>query len=228
MNIHIISIFPEIFESFTTTSLLNKAIESWLLSFHFTNPRDFTHDKHRQIDDEIYWGGAGMLMKAQPMIDALEYVISNIQNQDFNIIMPAPSSEFFDQKKAFDFAKTQNLIFICGRYEGIDHRFEQYVQKKYMDKFQKISIGKYITMWWEIPAMTMIESIIRLVPWVLGSTESVLLESYSPDHNLKNIESPQYTRPECVQGMSVPEVLLSWNHSHIQQRKDENEKSIEK
>jgi tRNA (guanine37-N1)-methyltransferase len=180
MHLHIISLFPEIFDSFLSTSLLQKAQEKKLLSFHCINPRKYCTDKHQQIDDQVYGGGAGMLIKAQPIIDAVEEIINNItetsqhhrnapyvdypEGFDMKIIFPSPSVATFTQKHAYAFSKIQHLIFICGRYEGIDHRFEEYMETKYPTAFQKISLGQFVLLGGEVATMTMIEAITRLVP----------------------------------------------------------------
>lgn len=222
MKIYLISIFPEIFESFLSTSLISKAIEKKILNFEITNPREFCPDKHQQIDDEIYGGGAGMLMKAQPIIDAVESIISTNNLSDFQIIFPSPSQEIFNQTTAMKYSENKDIIFICGRYEGIDYRFQQYMEKKYPDQFSRITLGSFITLGGELPTMTMIESIVRLVPWVIKEEISRQDESYSPDYKLQNIEYPQYTRPAEVEWFTVPEVLISGHHKNIEQWKKDN------
>ena len=228
MNIYIVSIFPEIFSSFVSTSLIKKAQEKKILKFNFVNPRDFCKDKHKQVDDTIYWWWAGMLLKAKPMIDAVEKIISKlpIKTSKFQIIFPSPSTEIFTQKTSHKLSKIHNLIFVCWRYEGIDYRFTQYMKKKYKTKFQKISLWSFITLWWELPTMTMIESITRLIPWVIKESESRENESYSIDQNMQNLEHPQYTRPEEVLKMKVPEILLSWHSKKINERKDKNSQTV--
>ncbi len=226
MQIHIVSIFPQIFDSFISTSLIAKAQEKKILSFNFVNPRDFCKDKHKQVDDTIYWGWAGMLLKAQPIVDAVESIIKKINKSstknNFKIIFPSPSKDIFTQQSAHKFCKVQNLIFVCWRYEGIDYRWEQYMKKKYKTKFQKISIWQFITLWWELPTMTMIEAITRLVPWVIKESESRQNESYSPSQNMQNLEHPHYTRPENVLWLKVPQILLSWHTKKIEAWKDKN------
>lgn len=222
MNIYLVSIFPEIFESFISTSLVFKAIEKKVLSFKIVNPRDFCPDKHQQVDDEIYGWGAGMLMKAQPMIDAVESIISTNNLSDFQIIFPSPSQKIFNQTTAMKYSENKDIIFICGRYEGIDYRFQQYMEKKYPTQFSKVSLGSFITLGGELPTMTMIEAIVRLVPWVIKEEISRQEESYSPEYNLQNLEYPQYTRPAEVEGFTVPEILISGHHKNIEQWKKDN------
>lgn len=227
MNIFVVTLFPEIFSSFISTSLIEKAIWKQILKFTFVNPRDFCLDKNRQIDDEIYGWGAWLLIRARPMIDALNSVIKDLEG-DFNVVYLAPSEKIFDQEKAFELSKIDNLIFVCGRYEGIDHRFERYFMEHYPDNFEKISIWKYVLLGWEVAAMTIIEATTRLVKWVIKEQLSWEDESYSCEKDMSNIEYPQYTRPSVVYWMSVPEVLLSWHAAKIKAWRDNNEITLKK
>lgn len=220
MHIFYVSIFPEIFESFLQTSLIKKAQDNHLVTISMINPRDFCLDKHKQIDDEIYGGGQGMLIKAQPMVDALEAVIEKLSGS-YQILFLSPSEQEFDQTLAFEFQKIENLIFVCGRYEGIDHRFELIMQERYGDYFQKISLGKFVTLGGETPAMVMTEAIVRLIPGVIKEATSFQQESYNLDH-LDTLEFPQYTRPEIYESHEVPPVLLNGNHKLIEQRKQQH------
>lgn len=223
MKIYYVSIFPEIFDSFLETSLIKKAQEKDILDFEIINPRDFCIDKHKQIDDEIYGWGTGMLMMAQPVIDSVNSIIKKLKSKEnFQIIFPNPSNIFRNQQSAHFFSKTGNLIFVCARYEGIDHRFVQYFQDKYPNNFHQISIWKFVTLGWEMPAMTMTESVVRLIPGVIKEESSRQEESYSISQNMENIEHPQYTRPQEVEWYFVPEVLLNWNHKEIEKWKQEN------
>ena len=228
MNIHIISLFPELFESFFSTSLLKKAQEKWIINIDFCNPRQFCTDKHQQIDDEIYWWWSWMLIKAEPIIDAVESIIenNNLKESDFKIIFPSPAKEIFTQKNAYTFSKQEHLIFVCWRYEWIDYRRELYMQEYYPKQFEKISLWQFILLWWEVATMTMIESISRLIPWVIKESESWQNESYNLKNNMNNLEEPNYTRPEVVKWFSVPEVLLTWNSDEIKKRRKENSKLI--
>lgn len=213
MRYHIISIFPELFNSFLETSLLAKAQEKWIIDFHLVNPRDFCTDKHKQIDDEPYGGGAGMLMKAQPIIDAIKSL--QLQAAGAKLLLLAPSRLEFTQQLAHEYCEVQDIVLICGRYEGIDHRVELRCQQEFGDSFSKISLGKFVTLGGEVPAMTIIEATARLIPGVIKEELSRQDESYRPEHWWENIEYPQYTRPESVEWFSVPEVLLSWHHAEI-------------
>lgn len=245
MHIHIVSIFPDIFKSFLETSLIKKAQEKGILTFSLINPRNFCPDKHQTVDDTICGWGAGLLMKAKPAIDAVEHIVKSLKVKsqkskkktwwlygpstfDFKIILPSPSKEVFNQKLAHSLSESENIIFICTRYEGIDYRFEQYMQKKYKKHFQKISLGHFITLGGETPAMVMIEAITRLIPWVIKEEVSWQDESYSMKHNMNNLEYPQYTKPEKVYGMEVPKILLSGNHGEIKKRRETKTKFLSK
>ena len=228
MHIHIVSLFPELFDSFFSTSLLKRAQEKSILKIDFCNPRQFCTDKHQQIDDEIYWWWAGMLIKAEPIIDAVESIINknNLKDSDFKIIFPSPAKEIFTQKNAYTFSKQEHLIFVCWRYEWIDYRRELYMKKNYPNQFEKISLGQFILLWWEVATMTMIESITRLIPWVIKESESWQNESYSLKENMQNLEEPNYTRPENVKWFEVPDVLLNGNSEEIAQWRRNNSKNL--
>lgn len=228
MNIHIISLFPEIFDSFFSTSLLKKAQEKWIISIDFCNPRSFCTDKHQQIDDEIYWWWAWMLIKAEPIIDAVESIIkkNELKKSDFKIIFPSPAREVFNQKYSYTFSKQEHLIFVCWRYEWIDYRRELYMQKHYPEQFQKISLWQFILLWWEVATMTMIESITRLIPWVIKESESWQNESYSLKDNMQYLEEPNYTRPENVKWFSVPKILLDGNAEEIKKWRSDNKTNL--
>jgi len=223
MNFYIITIFPQIFDWRKSTSLIWKAQQKGLLNIQFINPRDFCQDKHKQIDDEIYWWWAWLLLKAKPFIDAVEYVISTYKLQDFKIIYLAPSKNILNQKDVVEkYSKIENYILVCWRYEWIDRRFEQYMMDKYKTKYQRLSIWKYVLMWWEVASMVFIEAVARFVPGVVKEKDSIKYESYSPQLGRENIEYPQYTRPRQVYWYQVPDVLLSWNHKEIENWRKNN------
>jgi len=240
MHIHLVSIFPSIFDSFLETSLIKKAIDKKLITIDVLDPRSFVPGKGQYVDDEIYGGGAGMLIKAKPIIDSVESIVSRIAwritrktksatrdlRSDFRIIYLSPSKQIFTQKLAHAYADVQHIIFICGRYEGIDNRFLEYMSDKYPKNFETLSIGKFITLWGEAPAMTVIESIVRLVPGVIKDAKSRQDESYSLQYDMKNIEYPQYTRPEEVLGYKVPEILLGGHHKNIEERRKKKIKKM--
>jgi tRNA (guanine37-N1)-methyltransferase len=230
MKISYISIFPEIFKSFLATSLIAKAQEKELLSFECVNPRTFCKDKHKQVDDEIYGWWTGLLMKSQPLIDAVELAIKtnklSKRCRRRRIVFLSPSKEIFCQKYAHEFVKMKHIIFVCARYEWIDYRFEQYMTDNYPKHFAKVSLGKFITLGGEVPAMTMTESIVRLIPKVIKEENSRKDESYSIEKDMNNLEYPQYTRPETVQWYKVPEILLSGHTKKIEEWKKDNTISL--
>ena len=169
-----------------------------------------------------------MLIKAQPIIDAVELIIKeyNLKKLDFKIIFPSPAKEIFAQKNAYTYSKQEHLIFVCWRYEWIDYRRELYMQKYYSEQFEKISLWQFILLWWEIATMTMIESISRLIPGVIKESESRQNESYSLKENMKNLEEPNYTRPETVEWFSVPNELLTWDLEEIKKWRKNNRKFL--
>ena len=221
MHISFVSLFPDIFASFLSTSLVAKAQDKWLLTFSVVDPRTFCVDKHQQVDDTVYGGGDGMLIKAQPVIDAVESIISAVDGS-WAVIMPTPSRDVFSQKHAHLFAKYDHIIFVCGRYEWIDHRFVQYMHDKYAAHFFTVSLGAFVTLWGETPAMVMTESIVRLLPWVIKESWSWEEESYSIKHGWSNFEHPQYTKPAEVYGYTVPDVLLSGDQGKIEEWKKQH------
>ena len=225
MNIFVHTIFPEIFECFLNTSLIKKARQKWILNIEVVNMRDFCQHKQKQIDDKIYGWWAWMLIKAKPVIDSIEDTIRKNKLKNFKIIYLAPSENILDQKKCFNYSKEENIILLCGRYEGIDYRVEQYFSDKY-GNFERLSIWKYVLMWWEIPAMVFIESVGRLVPGVIKEKVSYENESYSPEKWMRNIEYPQYTMPQEIYWYKVPDVLLSWHHKKIEEWRKNNEREI--
>lgn len=165
-----------------------------------------------------------MLIKAEPIIDAVESIIKEykLKKSDFKIIFPSPTKEIFTQKHSYTFSKQEHLIFVCWRYEWIDYRRELYMKKYYPEQFEKISLWQFILLWWEVATMTMIESITRLIPWVIKESESWQNESYSLKKNMQNLEEPNYTRPEDVKWFAVPDVLLTWNFEEITKWRKEN------
>jgi tRNA (guanine37-N1)-methyltransferase len=168
MKIRYISIFPEIFTSFQENGLIKRGIERKILDLCFVNPRHFTDDVHRTIDDSIYGGGHGMLMKAPPILDSLAHIIrkDKLRKKDLNrsIIIPGPSTDIFTQQTAHTLASQHTIIYICGRYEGIDHRVYQRCQTTYQQQTSVLSLGQFITLGGETPAMVMTEAITRLIP----------------------------------------------------------------
>ena len=206
MRIDAISIFPDYFQALDL-SLLGKARDKGLIEFKATDLRDFTHDKHRTVDDTPYGGGAGMLMKPEPWGDALDSVLAD--GKPAIVIFTSPAGEVFKQATAHELAEAEHLVFACGRYEGIDHRVVEYAATK--ANVRLISIGDYVLNGGEVAAIAMIEAIARLIPGVIGNAESLIEESHSDGL----LEYPSYTKPATWRGLEVPEVLLSGNHAAI-------------
>lgn len=204
MRIDILTLFPELFKPFISTSIMGRAIENNLININTHNIRDFAKNKHRQVDDYPYGGGAGMVMAVQPLYDALDHVIG-LHDLKPTIIYLSPQGRVLDQAMVADYSRHTNIILLCGHYEGIDQR----VIDKYVD--QEISIGDYVLTGGELAAMVFVDSVTRLIPGVLGSSDSILEES----HTNHLLEYPHYTRPSNYKGDKVPEVLLSGNHKEI-------------
>jgi len=207
MKFTFITIFPGLIEDFCKEGLLAKAIRTGKVKVQTINPRDFTTDIHRTVDDLPYGGGrAGMIIKVVPLVAAIRKAIGKKRAVGALIVLLAPSKKIFNQRMAAQFAKKyKHVVFICGRYEGIDARIEEYVDVK-------LSLGEFVLMGGEVAGLVMLESIIRLLPGVIGNEPSLGDESYSQRFYL---EYPQYTRPEVFEGKRVPKVLLSGNHKKI-------------
>lgn len=203
LDVEIVTLFPEIFDSFLAASLLGKAIEAGIVRVRRTNPRAFAKGRHRKVDDAPYGGGPGMVMMPEPLAAAIETI--EAERGPAHRVLLAPSGRPFDQSLAQTFAARRRLLFICGRYEGIDERI--------VDIFtpEVVSIGDYVLAGGEMAAAVMIEATARLVPGVLGCEESATDESFSA----KRLEYPQWTRPPSFRGMEVPQVLLSGNHAQV-------------
>jgi len=211
MRIDILTLFPEMFHNVLGESMLKIAREKELVSFHLHNIRDFSHDKHRCVDDKPYGGGAGMVMKPEPVFNAVE-AVELLDDAVPTKILLTPQGETFNQRIAHDLSKQDRLMIICGRYEGFDERIRSGID------VLEISIGDYVLTGGEIPAMAIIDSVTRLVPGVLGGDNSLQDESFVD----RMLEYPQYTRPAEFRGMKVPEVLKSGHHSKIEEWKMEN------
>jgi len=209
MQIDILTLFPQMFVEPFNFGIFQRAVDNGLVSLCVHNIRDFTHDKHNVADDYPYGGGSGMVMKPEPIFEAVDSIKSGLQNIADNvpIVLLSPQGRMFSQQIAQELSQQNNLILICGHYEGVDERVSQYLAT------DEISIGDYVLTGGEIPAMVVIDAIVRLLPGVLGSEESPLDDSHA--HGL--LEYPQYTRPAEYRGWSVPEVLLSGNHARIAQ-----------
>ena len=205
MNYHVLTLFPEMIEQGLDTSIIGRAMKKGLVSLNAINIRDYANNKHSKVDDYPYGGGAGMVMQAEPVYQAYKAVEEKISTKP-RVIYLTPQGQCFSQKMAEDFAKEENLVFLCGHYEGIDERV---LEKIVTDN---VSIGDYVLTGGELAAMVMIDAISRLVPGVLTNDVSAEFESFND--NL--LEYPQYSRPEEWMGEKVPEILLSGHHLNIE------------
>ena len=203
MKIDILSLFPEMFKGPLTQSIVGKAIEKQLLDVEVTDFRDYTTNKQRHVDDTPYGGGAGMLLQAQPIYDALDAIAAKNDGLG-KVILLDPVGRKFDQKVAEELSQEKHLTFICGHYEGYDERIRERVT-------DEISLGDFVLTGGELGAMVVIDATVRLLPDVLGNRESALGDSFS----MGLLEYPQYTRPADFRGMKVPELLTSGNHQKI-------------
>ena len=204
MRIDVLTLFPRMFEGPLRESILGKAIEKELLAVYVHNFRDFSDNKHQQVDDYPYGGGAGMLLKAQPIHASLEAIRESSPATSKLVVLLDPAGKKFDQSLAEEFSEEEHLIFICGHYEGYDERIRSFVT-------DEVSLGDYVLTGGELGAMVMIDATVRLLPEVLGNDESAKTDS----HSTGLLEHPQYTRPAEYLGMEVPEVLRNGNHKLI-------------
>ncbi|WP_133406202.1 tRNA (guanosine(37)-N1)-methyltransferase TrmD [Parashewanella tropica] len=205
MWLGIITLFPEMFRAVTDFGVTGRAVKSGLLEVQLWNPRDFTHDKHRTVDDRPFGGGPGMLMMVQPLRDAI-HAAKAAAGEGAKVIYLSPQGRKLTQNGVEELAENQKLILVCGRYEGIDERIIQ------QEVDEEWSIGDYVLSGGELPAMTLIDSVSRLVPGVLGKQASAEQDSFSDGL----LDCPHYTRPETLDGVGVPKVLLSGNHKNIE------------
>ena len=213
MNFHVLTLFPEMIQQGLNTSITGRAIDKGLISINTVNMREFSEDKHHRVDDYPYGGGAGMVIQAEPVYKSYGYLMNHIKmtkEDPTNFVRPrvvyvTPQGNVFHQGMAEELAKEEDLIFLCGHYEGIDERVLEMVVTDY------VSIGDYVLTGGELPVMVMVDAISRLIPGVLNNEVSSEFESLQD--NL--LEYPQYTRPETFMGKKVPEVLLSGHHANI-------------
>jgi tRNA (guanine37-N1)-methyltransferase len=209
VRIDILTLFPQMFQSPFSTGIFQRATDQNLVEVNLHNIRDYTHDKHHVVDDYAYGGGAGMILKPEPIFEAVESVKSDIgiegEPDVSPVILLTPQGRLFSQPIAQELSRNKHLILICGRYEGVDERVREHLVT------DEISIGDYVLGGGELAAMVVVDAVVRLLPGVLGSEASPLDES----HVTGLLEYPQYTRPPVFRGWSVPEVLLSGNHAQI-------------
>lgn len=212
MKIQIITLFPEVMEPYVRASMLWKAQDRGIASYDFIHLRDFGLGPRKQVDDTPYGGGDGMLLKPEPLVAAIE--LAKSKSPEALVILPTPRGDLYKQSDAKKLSGDgKDLIIICPRYEGYDERITQWVDKQYC-------IGNYVLTGGELPALIIIDSVVRLLPGVLGGERSAEIESFQDDD--QSIEFPQYTRPEDFRGMKVPEVLLTGNHAEIEKWRASN------
>ncbi len=186
-------------------SIIKRAVDNGILEIHITNPRDFTYDKHNKVDDSPFGGGSGMVMKPEPVFRAARSVIESTNINNRRVLLMSPAGKTFTQEKAKELAEYDQLIIICGHYEGFDARIAEHIPD------EEISIGDYVLTGGELPAMVIVDSVARMIPGVLGSEESAPTDSFYDGL----LEFPQYTRPRDYHGMTVPEILISGDHAKI-------------
>jgi len=223
MKFHLLTIFPAIFDSYLNESILKRAQTKKIIKFQIHNLRDWTSDKHKSVDDTPYGGGAGMLMKIEPLYKALiaiKKINKKIKPAKKKIILLSASGQKWNQALARKYAKLEEIIFICGRYEGVDARINNFID-------EEISVGDYVLTGGELPALTIIDSITRLLPGVLGNNTSLIEESHTQDGIM---EYPQYTRPEIFTAggkkYAVPKILLSGDHQKIKEWQKKKSKEL--
>lgn len=205
MRIDIVSLFPEMFTGPLGQSMIKRAIDKGLLDIEVTNPRDFAYDKHQMVDDYPFGGGEGMVLKPEPMFRAIDQIKKQLLSKRCRTILMCPSGQTFSQKKAIELSGYEQLIFICGHYEGFDARIKEHLVD------EAISIGDYVLTGGELPAMVIIDAVARMIPGVLGTQASAESDSFYQGL----LGYPQYTRPREFEGMTVPDVLLSGDHAKI-------------
>jgi len=201
-----LSLFPEMFTGVFGSSILKHATEAGHVTFEVTDFRQYADNKHKKVDDYPYGGGAGMVLRVQPIFDAVEDVKKKSHKQP-RVVMLCPQGERYTQKKAEEFAREEHLILLCGHYEGYDERVRQFLVT------DEVSIGDYVLTGGELGAMVIADSVTRLLPGVLGNEESAVTDSYSTGL----LEHPHYTRPAEFRGMTVPDILLSGHHANIEE-----------
>ena len=218
MKINILTLFPEMFEPLKR-SIIGRACEKELIELNIINIRDFSKDKHKKVDDTPYGGGAGMLLKPEPIFEAIEEISEKSTSTNKRVILMDPAGKPFNQEMAEEFSKEEHLVFICGHYEGYDERIRTLVT-------DEVSLGDYVLTGGELAAMVMIDATVRLLPGVVGNKESILEDS----HSTGLLEHPHYTRPASYRGMDVPEVLMSGNHAKIDEwrRKESLRRTFER
>lgn len=210
MNFHVMTLFPDMISNALSESIIGRAKDKDVISIESVNIRDFAFNKHNKVDDYTYGGGAGMLMQAEPVFECYKDVLNRCTSKP-RVIYMTPQGRVFDQKMATELSKEQDIVFLCGHYEGIDERVLEEIVTDY------VSVGDYVLTGGELPAMIMIDAIARLVPGVLHNDASAEYESFSDGL----LEYPQYSRPEIWHDKKVPEILLSGHHANIEKWRHE-------
>ncbi|MFA5986059.1 MAG: tRNA (guanosine(37)-N1)-methyltransferase TrmD [Parcubacteria group bacterium] len=219
IKIDFLTIFPELVRPYMEGSIMKRACDAGVASFGYTDIRDFAEDKHHRVDDTPYGGGAGMVMQVAPIHRAVVQVVENSDIQrDRRIILLSAKGKRFTQSDAQRLKNYKHVIFICGRYEGVDERVAEHIAD------EELSIGDYVLTGGELGAMVIADSIVRLLPGVLGNAESIIHESHATEGYC---EHPQYTKPEDFNGWHVPDVLLSGNHQLIEKWRSEHSKKTD-
>jgi tRNA (guanine37-N1)-methyltransferase len=206
MRIDIVTIFPKMFEPILNESIIKRSQAKGKVKIYLHDLRDYTADKHRKVDDRPFGGGSGMVIRPEPIFNAVEEIKSGVRSQEPGVILLCPQGKKLTQKIAYRLSRYKHLIIICGHYEGVDERVRQRLAN------EEISIGDYVLTGGELPAMVLLDALVRLVPGVLGDKKSLKFESF--EGNL--LEYPQYTRPARFRGLKVPAILLSGNHKKIE------------
>ena len=217
MRIDVITIFPGLFEAFRSTSLLGAAVESGIVELTVHDLREFTKDRHRTVDDTPYGGGPGMVMRPEPLVEAIEALAGpKGESRSARVLLLSPQGRRFEQQRAQELAHEGHLVLVCGRYEGVDQRVVEIAVD------EEVSIGDYVLAGGELPALVLIEAVTRLIPGVMGNPESAECESFQTGI----LEGPQFTRPAEYRGIEVPAVLRSGDHQAIARWRAEQARAI--
>jgi len=214
LDIHIITLFPEMFDSFIRSPFILRARDANAVSVHLHNLRDYTHDRHKTVDDVPFGGGPGMVLLPRPLFEAVESITAEAPAD--RIVLMTPQGELLTQQKVASLARESRIVLICGRYEGVDERVREHLVT------DELSVGDYVLAGGELPAMVLVEAVVRLLPGAVGCADSVFDES----HSFAMLEYPQYTRPSDFRGWRVPKVLISGDHERI--RRWRARKSLER
>ena len=209
MRFDIVTIFPEIFGGVFEFGIIRRAVEAGLIEIKIHDLRDYTYDRHRQVDDRPFGGGAGMVMKPEPLFRAVEAITHG--SRDPNVVLLSPQGRLFTQRVAEEFSRRSQVVLVCGRYEGVDQRVVEHLVN------DEVSIGDYVLSGGEIPAMVVVDGVTRLIPGALGCDQSAEIESFAEHGRWSGLlDHPHYTRPPEYRGMKAPEVLSSGNHAQVE------------